>query len=603
MGQRRRPGARRIRRIGGPAVVTAATIVLLAWAVAPALSQRPHIAEPVEFEAPGPEPDAYAERAGGRVVRRARSARLPVTGVVRPGKRFNLVGLRWRGGRVSALKLRVRRDGGRWSRWVDVPIEADHAPDRNRREYRLAHRASDPVWAGQSDEVQVTAWAGHAVRDVRLHFVNTTGTATSIDRLRKTVRGVVTGAVGAISSLVGDDDAGAQTAQPAIVSREDWGGAACPPRAEPSYGQVKLAFIHHTVSANDYGPEDSAAMVLGICRYHRNSNGWNDVGYNFLVDRYGTIFEGRAGGIAEAVVGAQAQGYNSQSTGISSIGTFSTAGQTEAGLRAIAHLLGWKLGVHGVPARGRVSVESGGGSTNRYPAGSRPSFERISGHRDANATACPGNGLYGQLEQLRGMVAPGPPRATTATAASAARRNIPYGQKAVIQLGLASSGTPLAGKTVNLQLLGRLGWRTQHSVSTDATGTAQTRVRMSSNRTLRGRYAGDTGLLPSSSPSVAIGVRPLVKVSIGARDVAPGDAVPVTGSVAPRKTRAVLSVKRQTRSGGLALVSRRPVALRSGRLRTALRMRRPALYRVRLSVRRDGRNLAARSAAIAFRVR
>ena len=344
-------------------------------------------------------------------------------------------------------------------------------------------------------------------------------------------------------------------------------------------------------------------MVLGICRYHRNSNRWNDIGYNLLVDRYGTIFEGRAGGIGEAVVGAQAQGYNSQSTGIASIGTFSTAGQTEAGLRAIAHLLGWKLGVHGVPARGRVSVVSAGGATNRYPAGSRPSFERIAGHRDGNATACPGNGLYGQLEQLRGMVAPGPPRATTATAASAVRRNIPYGQKAVLQLGLESSGSPLAGKRVNVQLLGRLGWRTQHSVSTDATGTAQTRVRMSSNRTLRGRYAGDTGLLPSSSPPVAIGVRPQVTVSVGSRPVATGDAIRITGSVLPRKMRAVLTVKRQTRSGGLALVSRRTVALRSGRLRTTLRMRRPALYRVRLSVRRDARNLAARSQAMSFRVR
>jgi hypothetical protein len=596
----REPGRRS--RIATATAVTAGAIALLAWTVAPALSQRPHVAEPVEFEASTPAPRAYAERAGGMVVRRARSARLPVSGVVRPGKRFNLVGLRWRGGRVSALKLRVRRDGGRWSRWVEPPVDADHGPDPRRDERRRARRASDPVWAGQADEVQVSAWAGHAVRDLRLHFVNTTGTATSLDRLRNKMRGAVAGAASAVRTLLGDD-AGAQTAQPAIVPRADWGGAACPPRAEPSYGEVKLAFIHHTVSANDYGPEESAAMVLGICRYHRNANGWNDVGYNFLVDRYGTIFEGRAGGIAEAVVGAQAQGYNSQSTGISSIGTFSTAGQTEAGLRAIAHLLGWKLGVHGVPARGRVSVASGGGSTNRYPSGSRPSFERISGHRDANGTACPGNGLYDQLERLRAMVAPGPPRATTTTAASAVRRNIPYGQKAVLQVGLESSGTPLAGKTVNVQLLGRLGWRTQHSVSTDAAGKAQTRVRMASNRTLRGRYAGDGGLLPSSSPAVAIGVRPRLTVAVGASAVAPGDAVRVTGSVAPRKTRAVLSVKRQTSSGGLALVSRRTVALRSGRLRTTLRMRRPALYRVRLSVRRDARNLAARSQAVPFRVR
>ena len=89
------------------------------------------------------------------------------------------------------------------------------------------------------------------------------------------------------------------------------GSDKCPPRADPVYGEVQLAFIHHTVTANEYGPEDSAAMVLGICRYHRNTNGWNDIGYNFLVDRYGKIFEGRAGGIDEAVVGAQAQGYNS----------------------------------------------------------------------------------------------------------------------------------------------------------------------------------------------------------------------------------------------------------------------------------------------------
>ena len=221
--------------VGSAAVATAGTIALLALAVAPALSQRPHVAEPVEFETSAPAPDAYAERAGGKMVRRARTAQLPVTGVVRQGKRFDLVGLRWRGGRVSALKLRVRRDGGRWSRWVDVPVDADHAPDPNRREYRLARRASDPVWAGQADEVQLSAWSGHDVRDLRLHFVNTTGTATSMDRLRKTVRGAVVGAAGAIRSLVGAD-AGAQTASPAIVSREDWGAAACPPRWSSSRG-------------------------------------------------------------------------------------------------------------------------------------------------------------------------------------------------------------------------------------------------------------------------------------------------------------------------------------------------------------------------------
>ena len=88
----------------------------------------------------------------------------------------------------------------------------------------------------------------------------------------------------------------ARAPRPAIIPRTQWGGDGVPPRSGPAYGQVQLAFVHHTVNANDYGPEDSAAIVLGIAKYHRDHNGWNDVGYNFVVDQYGQIFEGRAGG-------------------------------------------------------------------------------------------------------------------------------------------------------------------------------------------------------------------------------------------------------------------------------------------------------------------
>ena len=110
--------------------------------------------------------------------------------------------------------------------------------------------------------------------------------------------------------------------------------------------------------------------MLGIARYHRDHNGWNDIGYNFLVDQYGQIFEGRAGGIDQAIVGAQAQGYNSVSTGVACLGTFTDVAQTEPGMEALAQLIGWKLPLHGVPVhRRRSRVTSAGGETNRYPAG------------------------------------------------------------------------------------------------------------------------------------------------------------------------------------------------------------------------------------------
>src|SRR3712207_3426080 len=129
-------------------------------------------------------------------------------------------------------------------------------------------------------------------------------------------------------------------------------------------------------------------MVLGIARYHRDSNGWNDVGYNFLVDKYGQVFEGRAGGVDQPVIGAQAQGYNSVSTGIACLGDFNTIAQSPAALEAIARLLAWKLPLHGTPVAGAVTVTSAGGATNRYRAGAAVTLQRISGHRDGNNTAC-----------------------------------------------------------------------------------------------------------------------------------------------------------------------------------------------------------------------
>ena len=123
---------------------------------------------------------------------------------------------------------------------------------------------------------------------------------------------------------------------------------------------MRAAYVHHTVSLNDYTPEEAPSIVLAICRYHRNSNGWNDIGYQALVDKYGTLYEGRAGGLTRAVIGAQAQGFNAETTGVASIGDNTSQPLPDVAMEALAGYLRWKLAVHGVPLSGQVDAHERG---------------------------------------------------------------------------------------------------------------------------------------------------------------------------------------------------------------------------------------------------
>jgi hypothetical protein len=588
---------RRARWVAFAASIVVA-VAVAGWSASAAISLRPYVPRPVDFELRGAPARAGAEVSARRLtVLRSRAIAAP--------KRFNLVGLRWRGAHSAKLVLRVRRSGEGWGRWTKVPVDSDDAPDRGSRETtRLA--TSAPVWAGDADELQYRLSARGPVRALTLHFVNSEGTATALDRLRTRIGHTMSGAVSAVASVFGGD-ARAQTGEPGIIRREQWGASACPPRAAPQYGQVKLAFIHHTVTANDYGPEDSAAMVLGICRYHRNSNGWNDIGYQFLVDKYGQIFEGRAGGIDNAVVGAQAQGYNDQSTGIANLGTFSTVGQTDAGLGALARLLSWKLALHGVPPQGKVLVRSGGGSLNRYPAGAEVELNTISGHRDADATACPGDGLYSQLSRLRAMVAPDP-RAATTLALESLRGRIQYGRKAQLQGSLrGGDGAPQSALGVRIRAFSPVGTAsTVSELATDAQGSFKAAIRLPFNRTLRAEFEGNPALRPAFSARVPIGVRPRLtaRLARSAAGVLPAGArVLVTGSVRPRKRFVLLIVDRRKSSGSYRRIAKLKVRARRGKVRTRYRFTHAGAYRLRLGVDADGRNLSARSDPITLTVK
>ena len=240
------------------------------------------------------------------------------TPVLRAPRRFDLIGLRWAHGSRAEAQVRARRRGGRWTEWASLHASGDHGPDGGR-----VPAGTDPAFVGAADEFQLRMRG--APRALRARFVRALPTATLARRVGRRLR---RRARSARRPQVG--------APPAIISRSEWGADSVPPREPPLFGEVQIAFVHHTVTANDYGPEDSAGIVLGIARFHRNSNGWNDIGYNFLVDKYGQIFEGRAGGIDQPIVGAQAQGFNSVSTGVACLGTFTSIAQTPAGMDALA---------------------------------------------------------------------------------------------------------------------------------------------------------------------------------------------------------------------------------------------------------------------------
>jgi hypothetical protein len=191
--------------------------------------------------------------------------------------------------------------------------------------------------------------------------------------------------------------------QPPIVAREAWARGRCTPRVAPEYGSVQLAFVHHTENPNGYAPSEVPAMLRAIFRFHRDTNGWNDIGYNFVLDRFGRIWEARAGGIDEPVTGAQAGGYNYCSTGIAVLGEYGGVRISPAARAALVRLLAWKLALHGAPVSGRVvvRVNPAGAVYSRFPANARVSLPRVAGHRDADSTECPGNALYGELRGVR----------------------------------------------------------------------------------------------------------------------------------------------------------------------------------------------------------
>jgi hypothetical protein len=188
--------------------------------------------------------------------------------------------------------------------------------------------------------------------------------------------------------------------RPRVITRQGWGAdESLRERTFVYTTSVKAAFVHHSATGNNYTCAQAPSVLRSIYRYHVVSSGWRDFGYNFAVDKCGNIYEGRAGGVAKAVLGAHTLGFNTDSVGIAVLGTYSLSTPPAAAVTAIARLTAWKLGLYGRDPRGKVVLTSGG--SGKYAKGVNVNFHVISGHRDGFFTDCPGGRLYSRLGTAR----------------------------------------------------------------------------------------------------------------------------------------------------------------------------------------------------------
>ncbi|WP_449478023.1 N-acetylmuramoyl-L-alanine amidase [Streptomyces abikoensis] len=362
-------------------------------------------------------------------------------------------------------QVRTRPVGSRdWADWQEVVTHDDDRPDPDSAEARAGRLrgSTAPLWVGASDAIQVRVRAdaasgrtpaGSLPSGLRLELVDpgvdrTRSAAPPVpseNELAASAANVPLAPLGAteipalgkpesegdvdytgVGDLQADDEEGGYppdgydpeesdrpgTAdggryvgpRPRIVTRAGWGADESLRESGFVYtGAVRAAFVHHTASGNRYSCSQSASVIRGIYRYHVVSSGWRDLGYNFLIDKCGTIYEGRSGGVARPVKGAHTLGFNSNSMGIAVLGTYGTTNPSTAAVDAVADLTAWKLGLFGANPAGTTSLVSGGG--NLYKKGTKVRLKVISGHRDGFSTECPGDRLYRKLGTARSVAA------------------------------------------------------------------------------------------------------------------------------------------------------------------------------------------------------
>ncbi|MEU9859431.1 peptidoglycan recognition protein [Streptomyces sp. NPDC047971] len=363
---------RRTARVAAATVVALASLGVASPAV-PAAARLPHDVWSIALDGSDP-------------ARRALAARSTAP--------FSMVGVTWADSRAElggTAQVRTRdRVTGVWSGWRDLELDVRTPEIGTATEAAGARAGTQPLWTGPSDGVQVRV----------------TGRGGQGSGLPAGLRVELVDPVRDASAPTSHGGAGASAgSRPAVVPRSGWGADESLVLSPAKYTtDTKVVFTHHTAGSNDYTCAQSADIIRAIFLYHVQGQGWNDIGYHFLVDKCGTVFEGRAGGIDEPVVGAQTYGLNTDAAGVAVIGDYNETKTPPPVITAVAGLAAWKLGLYGYDATGTAELTSSA-DNGKFARGQRVVLNRISGHRDGYPTECPGNNLYADLTTIRALAA------------------------------------------------------------------------------------------------------------------------------------------------------------------------------------------------------
>lgn len=285
---------------------------------------------------------------------------------------FTAIGFTFDAQPTGPVLVRVRDASGAFGRWNELEAQDAEGPDPSSHE--AGRSGTEPLWVRSATGYEVSLPAG--VRGAEVGIVR--------DQLRRTVTSTTAVADAAVTPPFG------------IGLRSSWG--ARPPK-DTGYGTtVKLAVVHHSDSPNSYSPADVPGILRSIQAYHMDTRGWSDIAYNFVVDKFGGVWEGRAGGIDRSVIGAHAQGFNTNTVGVMVIGDYTQTTPTAAALESVARVIGWKMALFASNPSSTVAYTSGG--SPKFPAGQVVYLPGVVGHQDVGLTDCPGS-IEASLNQIR----------------------------------------------------------------------------------------------------------------------------------------------------------------------------------------------------------